>query len=103
MSSIMPYWSQLWTRFKVKMSDTLPTAVVSAYDNGSSLTVLESVYGIERHRISRQLRASGIRIRQRGELLAYAVNHNAFDEWEPETEYWAGFIMADGCISIGHG
>src|SRR5216683_3432093 len=28
------------------------------------------------------------------------INHAAFDALTPEARYWAGFLMADGCLSL---
>lgn len=33
----------------------------------------------------------------------YAVNHDAFAVISPESAYWAGFLMTDGCILDGKG
>jgi hypothetical protein len=37
-------------------------------------------------------------MRRQGNPKVCHVNHAAFDVRTPETEYWAGFLLADGCI-----
>lgn len=68
--------------------------IYNDYYQGMSLTALEKKYGIERHKLSRNLKEQGYEITKR----KHPVNEAFFDEIDTEEKaYWLGFLAADGC------
>jgi transposase-like protein len=81
-------------------SERLGPEVVDQYKAGASQTELAGRFGFSLSTISRILDRSGVDRRSLYESHArkYAVNHKAFSDLTSESAYWAGFLMADGCV-----
>jgi transposase-like protein len=78
--------------------------VVSMYQNGKTCAEIAEKYGCSNGVIYRIIRKSSVEMRSPSvEARKYTVNHNAFNKLDASTEYWLGFIMADGCISENSG
>lgn len=74
-------------------------AVVKEYMAGGSTLAVGRKHGICHHTVCDAVRKAGNETRR--SHTYYQVNHNAFDLITPESAYWAGFLMADGCIYNG--
>ena len=68
--------------------------VKSLYLGGSSLNQIAPMFNTGYTTIRRILEKAGIPRRRR----VYTANDAAFSEISPESAYWIGFLMADGCI-----
>ena len=71
------------------------------YQNGLSITKISEKYGLNRHILSRELKANGVNVDKNGRK--YTINENAFSEIKENEAYWLGFIAADGCVSATGG
>lgn len=73
--------------------------IVRRYLAGEGSTFLSREYGLDKGTIQNIVRRSGAQLRkERGFRLP--VNHQAFDVLTPSACYWAGVLMADGCVSF---
>lgn len=78
--------------------------IVKRYVAGEGSTTIGKDYGITKARVWGVLRRHKITIRSKSEgHHAFKVNESAFSSTEEPSAYWAGFLMADGCISIPDG
>src|SRR5438874_1995899 len=77
-------------------------AVVAEYRNGESAVQIAIRRGTSKDTILRILDDHGVARRERAEAtrmaVAIPVNHHAFDVLTPESAYWIGVLMADGCV-----
>jgi hypothetical protein len=79
------------------------------WDGGATCTELMSKYKVGDKYIRRELRRAGVDgedfrprgARGRRPTNARAYRFGAFSSRTPEAAYWAGFLMADGCIRDG--
>lgn len=70
------------------------------YLNGKSIRKLSKENNIQEFSISRKFRELGLKIKTLSEARAvYKLNHDAFIDVTPNSAYWIGFLMADGCIN----
>jgi hypothetical protein len=67
------------------------------YGRGETIHQIADRCGISVGAVRNALRDSGTKMRRPGK--ATNVRDDAFDAITPESSYWAGFLMADGCIS----
>lgn len=68
---------------------------VDLYLGGVGTTELASRYGVHRTTIQRYLKSKGVELR----FTPYTdYNHGFFGTYTIASAYWAGFIMADGCV-----
>lgn len=79
-------------------SDTRQT-IVSRYADGVSSDTLVEDYGVTRKTILNYLHTAGSTPREAGGPRLYSHNPDAFKEITPESAYWIGFLMADGCVT----
>lgn len=73
---------------------------VLEYQSGISAMKLSGKYGISHQAIYNLLKVRGIERRSRSlAKTKYSCNHRAFSD-NPDADkcYWAGFLLADGCI-----
>jgi DNA-binding Xre family transcriptional regulator len=76
--------------------------IVAKYQSGWSQKSIAAEYGIRPAAISDFLTKIGVeKISWADSHRKYALNQSAFDEITEESAYWAGFLMADGCVSDG--
>lgn len=69
------------------------------YLTGLSLRALCRRYGLSCHKSAMSiLQKRGVARRQCGRTRSHTLNESAFDTITEESAYWAGFLMADGCI-----
>jgi len=79
------------------------------WDGGATCLELMARYGVRDKYIRRELRRAGVDakdFRPRGHRGRRPTNarlyrFDAFSKRDAETAYWAGFVMADGCIRDG--
>ncbi len=74
-------------------------AIRAAYLSGQSSCRLAKRYKVSKVAILSLLRRIDVERRQGTDSMRrHRINEAAFDTVSPESSYWAGFIMADGCI-----
>lgn len=73
-------------------------ACVKRYTSGESSTTLASDYGCSEVAVASLLRRRGVTMRTNAESHASPINKLAFDTITPESAYWVGMLLADGCI-----
>lgn len=71
--------------------------IVNAYVSGASTSSLCERSGLNRGMIQRLLLKAGVKLRKRTPSIEY--NKAFFDEYTTTSCYWAGFILADGCVA----
>lgn len=77
--------------------------IVSLYDSGKSIRDIVKLTEVPRTSVRRWVEFHCSRIRACKEAsFRKSVNHNAFATANQDALYWAGFLMADGCISERH-
>lgn len=77
-------------------------SLVAEYNAGVSRNQLALNYGASRPFVTDCLKRHGVVLRSVAERCpGLPVDHAAFDDAaaSPESAYWVGFLMADGCIS----
>lgn len=70
--------------------------IVEGYLSGSTNTELSLKYGLHRMKIQRILKRNNIKLKKR--KTSVKSNIKFFSEYNEESCYWAGFILADGYI-----
>jgi len=82
-----------------KLSDDDLLLAVDAYENGVSAVLLGQQYGVTPECLYQRFRALGVTPRPRDAARReYDLDEGAFDVLTPESRYWLGFLMADGCV-----
>lgn len=83
-----------------KFCAEMKQGAADAYAAGESMAVIAARLGVDRTAVAYQLKQAGVESRSLSEAhRLYALDESAFDEGGPESNYWRGFVMADGCIS----
>jgi len=73
--------------------------IIDAYKAGSSGPVIARQYDTSKETIYNVLRAEGVDRRRPSEASRrYQLDVHAFDTITPESAYWVGVLMADGCV-----
>jgi hypothetical protein len=72
--------------------------ICDLYQSGISSNDIAQIFNISKIPILRILKNNNIIMRKGGSKRHYLLNEQAFDEWNEYAAYWAGFLMADGCI-----
>lgn len=81
----------------------LKSSIVAEYALGHSTEWLGRKYQMSARTVAAIVRAAGANVRPTGRARVHSVNDSAFDTISEESAYWAGFLMADGCLtSRGH-
>jgi hypothetical protein len=80
-----------------KISNEIELQICSLYDNGAGTNEISVQLGLHRSSVQRVLLRNSIELRK---TSPYKKKYNVkyFDKYTPENCYWAGFILADGCI-----
>lgn len=73
---------------------------VQRFVSGESLAALAAEYQVNRSSIRRLARSRG-HADFKGTNRRHGVNEKAFDTLTPESAYWLGFLMGDGCVGSG--
>ncbi len=76
--------------------------IIELYNSGLSAYKISSMVGISKSSVYNYLRNNNIKIRTVSESTRkYNLNHQAFSNiYDKNALYWAGFLMADGCLYI---
>ena len=81
------------------LTDEQVQQMISEYRQGDSTGVLGNRYGITRWSIRGLLERREIPRHPVGSARTIPLDESAFDNITEHSAYWAGFLMADGCIS----
>jgi hypothetical protein len=88
---LMPPSHQLTTQDKADM--------VERYLTGETIASLAKHFGVQYQSIRNNLLRRKVQFREPwADIQRLPCDHAFFDELTPTTKYWAGFIMADGCV-----
>lgn len=69
------------------------------YAIGESSAALGKEFGVTHNAVNQIIRRSGLKVRTFHESRkTLPLNHSAFSIVTPESAYWIGFLMADGCV-----
>lgn len=72
---------------------------VSLYKQGKDTAEIARIIGHGQSTVYRWVVASGTKTRSLADAKESAKNTNAFATVTPESAYWVGFLMADGCVT----
>lgn len=72
---------------------------INMYDSGVSTLSIGSHFGCSQQTISNILQRRGIVLRKPGGFRRLPVRDDAFDVPTPESAYWIGILMTDGCVT----
>lgn len=84
--------------------DDIANGAIKEYESGVSGHKIAQKLGVSHSFVYHWLRRQGVSTRTNseaneiGSTIYKATNHNAFSAVTEESLYWAGFLMADGCI-----
>lgn len=82
-----------------KLSEQQKLDAVAAYEAGQSMRTIAATHGVDTSSIFSLLQRRGVKSRSHSEAnRKHAVDEAAFDAVTPESAYWIGFLMADGCV-----
>lgn len=85
---------------KIHFSKSEEDDIISSYSSNESMCSIGERYNVSNTCIKRLLKELGV-FNTEKRTSKYTLNHNAFENSPPEEIfYWAGFIAADGCISV---
>lgn len=75
--------------------------IESRYRSGESSSEIAAALGVSDVAVLLRLRSMGVALRPAGWAIRRgSIRHDAFaDDSDPEAAYWAGFLMADGCVA----
>lgn len=79
-----------------RVNNEIEQYVIKLYNSNFKVTEIATKYGIHRSTVQRILLRNGIKLRKRTPDLFY--NTEFFNQYTPESCYWAGFIAADGYV-----
>lgn len=79
------------------------TALVARYDALRSSERVATEFGCTPELVLKLVRAAGGETAKRGGRQIYDYDRAFFDEYTPESCYWAGFIAADGGLVLAKG
>lgn len=74
-------------------------AAVADYAAGGSGPDVAARHGVNAVTVIRWAKDANVRVRESREYRTYSLDESAFDEVTGESAYWAGFLLADGCVS----
>ncbi|MER6587358.1 hypothetical protein [Micromonospora chalcea] len=81
------------------LTDNQRNEVLHRFLGGASLNQIAAEFGVTAPAVRGLLTRRGIEIRS----VSHGLRHDAFDNFDPETCYWIGFLFADGCVSYRPG
>ena len=79
-----------------KTAKDIENTIIQDYKDGYGTNFLSDKYQLHRSTIQRILKRNNIILRNGSPYNHYNINF--FDQYNPESVYWAGFICADGYI-----
>jgi len=85
------------------LTDEQVQNMIAEYHRGDSSSTLGVRYGVTHKAILGLLQRRGIPRRPAGKHRTLPLDESVFDVITEQSAYWAGFLMADGCISYQDG
>jgi len=86
-----------------RFSEREEQEIIDRYEKGETASALAREFGCSKSTINRMLDRRGIKKHSRSYAIrtghGHSINENAFDIVTPDSAYWIGFLMADGCVS----
>jgi len=83
-----------------RLSESDRTEIIRRYKDGESTRALAKEFGCSKNTILKMIEREGVEKHSRSfaNRRGYSVNEYAFDVITPDSAYWIGFLMADGCV-----
>jgi hypothetical protein len=81
----------------MKLMDDNKTQIISEYNNGTSVAKLAKIYSVNQWSIKNLLVKNGVAIRSFNDLKI-KFDESFFFAQTPETYYFWGFMLGDGCL-----
>jgi hypothetical protein len=83
---------------KLLIDSTVQGEIIDSYNLGKNIYRLSLKFGYSKSTISRMLKRLGILRSQSQAKFRYICDDLVFEHLNPVSEYWLGFLLADGCI-----
>jgi hypothetical protein len=71
---------------------------IDLYDSGWSMRKVADKVGVKESTLRYRLNKAGVKFRRSSRRSS--LNESVFETLNPESEYWIGFLLSDGCIYI---
>jgi hypothetical protein len=84
-----------------KVTPPIAASLATLYQDGLSATKISRIVGLSVPTVTKALRAQGHSTAtkaDKGRNRLYSLAHNSFAVLDEASEYWIGFLMADGCV-----
>ena len=71
---------------------------VDLYNSGLTIKQVSNEVNVPWTTVQRYLGKLNCKMRPANNIRKYTLNESVFEELNPESSYWIGFLLADGCI-----
>ena len=80
-----------------RINKEIESKIIKDYKNGKGTNFLAKKFNLHRATIQRTLIRNGLKLRKTSPYIG-TYNVNFFSSFTRKSSYWAGFILADGCV-----
>jgi hypothetical protein len=88
----------------MKVTPQIEASIIGDYYAGYGGTTIAKKYGLCKKTVQLIRERNGIKPRPLGVRgRRYLIHHHAFSKDTPETRYWVGVLLTDGCVFKGRG
>jgi hypothetical protein len=89
------------TAHRSRLTPAEQSVAVREYSRGRSILSIAKSLRVDWETVHRVLVLSGVEVRGQSESnRRYTLDERAFERDDPESRYWLGFVLADGCIRV---
>jgi hypothetical protein len=82
-----------------RITEEFKSEVIAAYQGGMSLSKLKQKFGTQSQLLQQWMKKRGITPREPLPCRIRKLCETVFEDRNEASDYWAGFLAADGCVS----